>query len=338
MTEARLWKALDDGRVQCRLCSHFCLIEDGSRGLCGVRANMGGRLETLAYDHVAALGVDPVEKKPLYHYKPGTTTLSFATQGCNFACTFCQNATLSQAPKSGAEPRGERATPEQLVQAALDNGCESISYTYSEPTIFFELMQDTARLAHEKGLGNIMVSNGFQSPECLDELDGLIDAANIDLKAFSESFYRDIVGAKLKPVLKNAKRIKEMGWWLEVTTLLIPSKNDDEEELKGLARYIANDLGTDTPWHLSRFHPDYHMRDVAPTSVPSLEKAWSFGRDAGLKYIYIGNVPGHDYAKTRCPGCGEVVLNRAGFSLSFSAVSDGRCSACGESISGVDLP
>ncbi|GAB7022296.1 AmmeMemoRadiSam system radical SAM enzyme [Salidesulfovibrio brasiliensis] len=337
MIEARLWKPLEDGRVHCRVCSHFCVIESGNRGLCGVRLNRDGTLYTLVYDRVASLGLDPVEKKPLYHYKPGTSTLSFATQGCNFSCTFCQNASLSQPPREGADPMGDPVTPEALVQAAKREGAQSISYTYSEPTIFFELMQDTARLAHQEGLGNIMVSNGFQSPECLKELDGLIDAANIDLKAFSENFYRDIVGAKLKPVLRNLKTIKKMGWWLEVTTLLIPGKNDDPDELRELAKFIANELGTDTPWHLSRFHPQHRMRDVAMTSVSSLETAVRFGREAGLEYIYIGNVPGHDYTKTHCPACGELVLDRAGFGLSFSALANGCCAACGRKISGVDL-
>lgn len=337
MVEARLWKSMDDGRVHCHLCSHFCIIDPGSRGKCGVRLNQDGTLYTLVYDRVASLGLDPVEKKPLYHYKPGTTTLSFATQGCNFACTFCQNASLSQPPKEGADPVGEAVTPEAIVQAAKREGAESISYTYSEPTIFFELMQDTARLSHEAGLGNIMVSNGFQSPECLKELDGLIDAANIDLKAFSEDFYREIVGARLKPVLQTLKAIKEMGWWLEVTTLLIPGKNDDEDELHQLAHFIADELGTDTPWHLSRFHPQYKMRNGTVTPVSSLEKAVGFGREAGLDYIYVGNVPGHDYTKTHCPACGELVLDRAGFGLSFSAVTDGKCAACGREIAGVDL-
>lgn len=337
MQEARLWKGLDDGRVLCQLCSHFCRIDPGEKGICGVRKNEGGTLMTLVYDKIAALGIDPVEKKPLYHYKPGTTTLSFATQGCNFSCGFCQNASLSQPPMQGLEPFGKPYAPEMLVKAALREHAESISYTYSEPTVFFELMQDTARLAHESGLGNIMVSNGFQSANCLAALDGLIDAANIDLKAFSESFYQDVAGASLKPVLKTLKTVREMGWWLEVTTLLIPGLNDTENELKDLCRFIADELGVNTPWHLSRFHPDHRMLDGQATSVAGLERAYVIGKEAGLRYVYIGNVPGHDLTGTCCPGCGAVVYERTDMSLSFSAVADGRCSACGKTIAGRDL-
>ncbi len=337
MHEARLWKPLAGNKVHCRLCSHFCVIDDGGRGKCGVRENRCGRLETLVYGRVAALNLDPVEKKPLFHYKPGTTTLSFATMGCNLACSFCQNHSLSQPPRSGRPAQGRDTTPEQIVEAALDSGARSISYTYSEPTVFFEFMQDTARLAKERDLGNVMVSNGFQSPECLDELAGLIEAANIDLKSFSEDFYREQCGAHLQPVLDNLGRMKAMGWWLEVTTLVIPGLNDSEDELRAIAEFMAADLGPDTPWHVSRFHPDYRLTDRGPTPVATLETAWRVGREAGLRYVYTGNVPGHDGEHTHCPACGATVVRRHGFAVTGSDLDNGACGRCGAAIEGIDM-
>ena len=267
MIEARLWKRLKNGKTQCRLCNHYCVIRLGERGKCGVRENRDGTLYALNYGKIAAQALDPVEKKPLYHFQPGTWTFSFATMGCNLNCAFCQNWSLSQPPREDGTILGRDQTAEELVEAALSRDAASISYTYSEPTIFFEIMQDTARLAHEKGLKNIMVSNGFMSRECLDELAPLIDAINVDLKGFTEDFYRNISGARLAPVLDNLKRIKhDLKWWLEVTTLLIPGRNDSEKELDQLTDFLANEIGTDTPWHISRFHPDYRMAETGPTS------------------------------------------------------------------------
>lgn len=335
MHPARLWKTLSGGKVQCRLCSHFCRIEEGLRGKCGVRVNMGGALFTLTYDRVAAMNIDPVEKKPLYHFLPGSRTFSFATMGCNLSCSFCQNYDLSQPPRRGSDPSGQRATPEGLVAAALENGCESISYTYSEPTIFFELMQDTARLAVSKGLKNIMVSNGFQSPECLDELGPLIHAANIDLKGFRPEFYEKICGARLDPVKKNLVRMRGLGWWLEVTTLLIPGLNDDPAELRELAAFLFSELGAETPWHISRFHPDADMRDRGATPLSSLEMARKIGREAGLHYVYVGNVPGDEHNSTFCPECGAKVIERNGFAVLGNKVKKGHCAACGRAVAGV---
>ncbi|MBU1002009.1 MAG: AmmeMemoRadiSam system radical SAM enzyme [Proteobacteria bacterium] len=337
MREAQLYKTLTDHRVQCRLCSHFCIVADGAAGTCGVRINRGGKFFTLVDDKVAALGVDPVEKKPLFHFLPATSTLSFATMGCNLRCSFCQNFSLSQPPRNGREPSGRSATPEQLVQSALDQGCKSISYTYSEPTIFFELMEPTATLAMEKGLKNIMVSNGFMSPDCLDRLGPIIHAANIDLKSFSEDFYKDQCGARLAPVLDNLKRIRELGWWLEVTTLIIPGLNDSEQELAAIAGFIAGEMGVEVPWHVSRFHPDFEKQDIGPTPVATLERAWAIGEAAGLQYVYTGNVPGHDAESTRCPGCGAVVVSRRGFAVTGSRLKNGACAGCGMTIAGVGL-
>lgn len=338
MVEARLVRQLKDGTVQCRLCNHFCAVKPGERGQCGVRENRDGTLYALNYGKVAALNLDPVEKKPLYHFQPGTRTLSFATMGCNLSCTFCQNWTLSQPPRDGQRIEGREATPEELVDEALRLKASSISYTYSEPTIFFELMQDTAILAQQHGLKNIMVTNGFMTREGLDELGPVMDAANVDLKCFTESFYEHIAGARLKPVLDNLVHIKHrLGWWQEVTTLLIPGKNDSPEELDRLTDFLANELGPDTPWHISRFHPNYKMGTAAVTGRDSLEAAYAMGKDKGLKYVYIGNMPGLNRQQTFCPSCGQLLIDRAGFSASRPAITSGRCDACDEPIDGIDL-
>jgi len=324
--------------MQCRLCNHYCAIKSGERGECGVRENQDGTLYALNYDRIAAISLDPVEKKPLYHFQPGSQTFSFATMGCNLSCSFCQNWTLSQTPREEGRIDGRTATPQQLVDEALRLDAASISYTYSEPTIFFELMQDTAALAHEHGLKNIMVSNGFMSRECLDELGPHIDATNVDLKCFTESFYTEIAGARLKPVLDNLKYIKDtLGWWLEVTTLLIPGKNDSQEELDKLTDFLANETGTDTPWHISRFHPNYKMGDTPITQGDSLRFAYEMGRQKGLKYVYIGNIPGLNRQHTDCPACGREIINRTGFTAGRRELRDGKCIHCGEIIHGVDM-
>lgn len=335
MQPAKLWKALSENRVQCRLCSHFCLIPDGERGRCGVRANQGGALFTLVADRVAAVNADPVEKKPLYHFQPGSRTFSFATMGCNLACSFCQNYSLSQPPRTTGRVGGERTSPEALVEAALRGGCRSISYTYSEPTVFFELMQATAGLAKEQGLANIMVSNGFQSPECLEELGPLINAANIDLKGFTEAFYQERCGARLAPVLENLKRMAGLGWWVEITTLVIPGLNDSDRELADIAGFIAGELGPHVPWHVSRFHPDFELLDRGPTPVSTLERALAAGGRAGLLYVYVGNVRGHEGEHTRCPACREVVIERMGFTVTGRSLRQGRCTHCGAAVRGV---
>lgn len=338
MHEARLWRRLKGDTVQCRLCSHFCVIGQGERGLCGVRENREGTLMALNYGRIAALNLDPVEKKPLFHFQPGSRTYSFATVGCNLSCSFCQNWSLSQAPREGGRITGRGMTPQDLVDEALKLKAASISYTYSEPTIFFETMQDTARLAADQGLSNIMVTNGFMSPECLDEMGPLIDAANVDLKSFSDDFYRDVCGARLKPVLENLVRIRhDLGWWLEVTTLLIPGKNDSPGELDQLTDFLIRELGEDTPWHISRFHPDFKMNDVAATRGDTLEAAYAMGRDKGLKYVYIGNMPGSNRQQTLCPGCGATLIDRTGFASTLLGMSHGRCSRCGAAVAGVDM-
>jgi pyruvate formate lyase activating enzyme len=338
MHPARLWKSLANGEVVCQLCAHFCRLASGERGKCGVRQCQDGALFTLVHDRVAAINLDPVEKKPLYHFLPGSVTLSFGTMGCNLSCGFCQNYALSQPPRQGKPIAGELATPAGLVQAALGSGAASISYTYSEPTIFFELLVETAELAHARRLKNIMVSNGFQSPQCLSALAGLIDAANIDLKAMNPDFYERICGARLGPVLTNLSRMRKLGWWLEVTTLLIPDLNDDPAELRRLADFLVKELGPDTPWHISRFHPDYAMRDRPVTPLASLERAYAIGREAGLRFVYVGNVPGGEHNGTACPKCGELLLDRSGFAVNVARTVGGACPHCGGKLPGIGLP
>ena len=308
------------------------------------RQDQGG-LVTLVYGLPAAVNVDPVEKKPLYHFLPGTRTFSLGTMGCNMSCTFCQNASLSQPPRLGGRITGHSASPADLVAAALESGCKSLSYTYSEPTIFFELVEDTARLARAKGLKNILVTNGFMSPDCLEAFGpdspdskagpGLIQAANVDLKAFSEGFYQERCGARLAPVLDNLKHMRALGWWIEVTTLLIPGLNDGPDELADMAHFIAQDLGQDTPWHLSRFHPDYKLTDRPVTPHETLLAAREAGRAAGLRHVYIGNASGPGFGDTLCPACRAVVLGREGFRTEDSGMANGNCAACGAALPGV---
>jgi len=339
---ARLWKPLKSGAVQCRLCNHFCAIKPGERGLCGVRENRGGELVTLVYGLPAAINSDPVEKKPLYHFLPGTRTFSLGTMGCNFSCTFCQNAGLSQPPRLGLPIKGHSLGPQALVDTAIESGCKSMAYTYSEPTIFFELVEDCARLALSRGLKNILVSNGFMSPDCLEAFGpaqgGCIQAANVDIKAFTESFYAEQCGARLAPVLENVRHMRALGWWLEITTLVIPGLNDDPGELEALAAFIARELGPDTPWHLSRFHPAHRLLDRPVTPIQTLLDARAAGRAAGLKYVYLGNASGLGFGDTLCPACGKTAIEREGFLViagAEGALPGGLCPSCNGAIAGI---
>ncbi len=337
LQHAFLWEKLKGDKIQCRLCNHFCLISPGERGECGVRENKGGKLFTHVRDSVAAANLDPVEKKPLFHFLPGTQSFSVGTMGCNFSCSFCQNSTLSQTPKETGKVSGEKLTGANIADAALQSAAGSISYTYSEPAIFTELILDAAPLAKKEGIKNILVTNGFQSPQCLETLSEYIHAANIDLKAFSEEFYREYCGGKLQPVLQNLKTVREMGLWLEVTTLIIPGLNDSPQEMQDMAGFIAEELGKSVPWHISRFHPTYKMLDRPSTPVETLEKALEAGKKAGLEYVYTGNIPGHDGENTYCPSCGEMLINRSGFSARKKGIDKGQCGKCGKEIAGVGL-
>ncbi len=335
LAPARLWRPAPRGGnlVICELCAHRCAIPEKSAGKCGVRLNQGSRLYSLVGDNLASVNLDPIEKKPLFHFLPGSAAFSIGTLGCNFSCGFCQNYAISQIRPEALPRLGKKAAPADIVRAALESEAASLAYTYNEPTVFFELMQDTATLAKEHGLANVMISNGFQSQACLEALRPLIQAANFDLKSFSDSFYRTRCGGRLKPVLDTLRRAVAYGWWVELTTLLIPGLNDSPAELRELAGFIASDLGKSVPWHISRFHPAHKMPDLPPTSRESLEAAWEIGKQAGLEYVYIGNLPGHRGESTLCPDCGSVVLERVGYHTTIRGRGD--CPDCGREIAGI---
>lgn len=333
-----LAKSLPDKAVQCRACSHYCTIQSGSTGICGVRRNVNGKLELLVWGKPVSLAVDPMEKKPLFHFLPGSSVLSFGTLGCNYSCSFCQNWSISQASKQGnaTEIMGiesDEISPGQIVDYALKHKIPAIAYTYNEPTVFLEYALDVMKLAKKKGLKNVWVSNGFMSPEALKTIAPYLDAINIDLKSFSEAFYRDVCKARLQPVLDNIRRCHELGIWLEVTTLLIPDKNDSDKELKQIARFIAS-VSPDIPWHISAFHPDYKMLDAKPTPASSLERAYNIGKAAGLRHVYVGNVLDPKHASTLCPDCNEKLIERAGNVVLHNRIKNSVCSKCGSKIAG----
>jgi len=340
--EALLYDRLDDDRVRCNLCAHRCVIAPGRRGICHVRENRAGRLYTLVYGRTISQAVDPIEKKPLFHFYPGTGAFSIATPGCNFRCTFCQNADISQMPRDRDLILGTPVTPEAIVAAAQRTRCRSIAYTYTEPTVFFEYSLEIARLARPAGIANVYVTNGYMTDEMLRLFCGetqppLMDAANVDLKAFSDEFYRERCGARLQPVLDSLKRMKDLGVWVEVTTLVIPGLNDAETELRQIAQFIAQELGVDTPWHVSRFHPTYRLLDRPVTPTSTLVRAREIGLAAGLRYVYMGNVPGAEGEHTFCYQCGRRIIGRWGFSITEYHLRDGQCAYCGAVIDGVGL-
>ena len=335
MKEAMLYEKLPENRVRCHLCAHHCLITDGKRGICQVRENRDGTLYTLVYGRTISQNIEPIEKKPLFHFYPGSTAYSMATPGCNFRCAWCQNWEISQMPKKQHLIAGYEATPEEIVADAKQCGCRSIAYTYTEPTIFFEYAYDTARLAHAAGLANIFVTNGYMTGEMLKTFQPYLDAANVDLKAFRESTYRKYVGAKLQPVLDSLKAIQQLGIWLEVTTLVIPGINDDGAELQDTAQFIVQELGADTPWHISRFFPDYQLTDLPPTPQESLERAWQIGRSEGLRYVYIGNVPSTEKQNTYCPDCSTLLIRRNIFGVLANRIKEGCCPDCGSVLAGI---
>ncbi len=334
MKEAMLYEKLTDKKVICKLCNHNCNIPENSRGICGVRENKGGVLYTLVYDRIIARHLDPIEKKPLFHFLPGSGSYSIATPGCNLRCSFCQNSDISQMPVNKKIISGEALSPEEIVNEAISANAETIAYTYTEPTIYFELAKETAQLAASKGLRNIFVSNGYMSEKCLEELSGCLHGANIDLKAFSDDFYRKQCGARLEPVLNTIKILAKMGIWIEITTLLIPGLNDSEEELTRLAEFIKT-LNADIPWHISRFHPSYRMNNISPTPADRLLIARQIGYSAGLRYVYTGNIPGDEGEKTCCHNCGNLLIDRYGFTVNFNNLKNGHCPRCKAYIPGV---
>ncbi len=335
MKEAMFYEKLDDNLVNCNLCSHRCRkIADSKRGVCGVRENRDGTLYSLVYGKAVARSVDPIEKKPLFQFLPGSRAYSIATVGCNFRCDNCQNYDISQLPKVRGTIVGEDVQPEEIVLAAKLSKCESIAYTYSEPTIFFEYALDIAKHAQKEGVKNVFVTNGYITPEALREISPYLDAANIDLKSFSDEFYRKNCGARLEPVLDSIRLYKSLGVWIELTTLIIPTLNDSEEELRKIAEFIK-EVGEDIPWHITQFHPTYKLIDQPRTPVTTLRRARQIGLEAGLRYVYEGNVPGENGENTYCHKCHKMLIHRLGYRIIENKIKNSACPYCGAEIDGV---
>jgi len=327
--EAILWNPLEGGDVQCFLCSHKCRIKDGKRGFCRGRENRQGVLYSLVYGQLIAEHLDPIEKKPMYHFLPGSTSYSISTPGCNFRCGFCQNWQISQIAGSVESFATVGLSPEEVVRRALSAGASSISYTYTEPTIFMEFALDCARLAKAKGLKNVFVTNGYQTPEAVEAMKGLIDGANVDLKSFSDEFYRKYCKATLAPVLESIRNMHKAGILVEVTTLVLPGENDSADELRQTAEFLAG-VSANIPWHVSRFHPDFQVLDKGPTPTAKILEAVEIGRKAGLNYVYAGNLPSREYSDTICPKCNKSVISRTGYNVtSIRLNADRSCGFCG---------
>jgi pyruvate formate lyase activating enzyme len=320
----------DKDRLVCLLCSYYCKLKENQIGICGVNKNTGDKIECLVYGHISALNIDPIEKKPLYHFLPKSKSLSLGTVGCNFKCSFCQNYGISQEKNID---KSKYHSPKDVVNMALKYKCESISYTYNEPTIFYPYAKDIAIEAKKYGIKSVYVSNGFESSEVIDDMKGLIDAVNIDLKCFSQSYYKSNLGGNLNQVLENLKHFKKNDIWLEITTLLVPGKNDSKDELEKIAKYIKEELDEFTPWHISSFHPDYKDIDIPHTSMDSLQMAYKIGKEAGLKYVYIGNTSLQN--DTLCPSCNHTVLKRNRFEVIENNLKNGKCPKCNYKIQGV---
>lgn len=330
-----MWESLETGLVHCYLCAHDCRIAEGRFGFCGMRQNLAGKLYTYAFGAVIAKHVDPIEKKPFYHFLPGTYAYSIAVMGCNFRCDFCQNWSISQlSRRDNGEGEEEFLEPEWFVKKAIQDNCYSIAYTYTEPTIFFEYAYEIARLAKEHGLYNSFVTNGFMTQKAIEEISPYLDAANVDLKFFSDESYQKICKGRLRPVLDSISNFKKAGIWVEVTTLIIPEINDSDKELKAIAEFLAG-VGKEIPWHISRFHPDYKRMDSILTPLDTMERAKEIGVQAGLKYVYLGNVPMR--TDTVCSGCGSVLVKRTDFGAGVNKIffSDNRCVKCGNFVEGV---
>ncbi|MFT4303473.1 MAG: AmmeMemoRadiSam system radical SAM enzyme [Candidatus Woesearchaeota archaeon] len=350
MHQAKFYKKLEDNKVKCTACNQYCIISKGQTGICSVRQNIDGELMVLVYGNAVGVAIDPIEKKPLYHFLPGKEVFSFGTIGCNFQCSFCQNWDISQKSieiknKLMKEKKteqldfeigkyGYKLSPQNIVKECLENNVDIIAYTYNEPTIFAEYVLDTAKLAKKSGIKNMFVSNGYESIELLKEMKDVIDAVNIDLKSFNQEFYREICKADLKPVLDTIKTIHKLGIWMEITTLIIPSKNDSENELKKIAEFIAG-IDCNIPWHISAFHPMYKMNDIPSTKLKILEKAFLIGKKAGLKYVYIGNVINNEKSNTYCSNCNKLLIKRDYFKAEFMKIKENKCSHCDFEIKGV---
>ena len=330
--KALYYKKLSGKRVQCSLCPRACVVGEGSRGFCRVRENRGGEYYTLVHSNPCAVHIDPIEKKPLFHFIPGTAALSIATAGCNFTCKNCQNYDISQARPD--DTVNFELKPADVVSLAKRYETPTIAYTYTEPTVFYEYMLETAKEAGRKGVLNIYHSNGYIDRIALAELVEYLDGANVDLKAFSDDFYKEITGGTLNPVLESLKTLKSNGVWLEITNLVIPTKNDSDGPIRELCAWIKSELGSDTPVHFSRFYPQYKLQNLPPTPVETLKKAAEIAHAAGLNYVYIGNVPGVAEENTFCPRCGKTIIGRTGYHVHTYRIVDGRCEFCKHEIAG----
>ena len=331
--EARYYQKLSDQQVQCTLCPWQCVVKPGDRGHCDVRMNKGGDYYTLVYGQVAAHHQDPIEKKPFFHFFPGSRAFSIATAGCNVDCKFCQNADLAQ--RKPEELRSLYLTPEKVVEYARTSGCQSIAFTYNEPIVFIEYVLDIAKLAREQGLRSVMISNGYINAKPLGDLCGVIDAYKVDLKAFNEEYYQKIVGAHLQPVLDTLIALRHENIWTEIVYLVVPTLNDDSESFRALSNWILRELGPDVPLHFSRFYPQYKLRNLPPTPVSTLENAVHIARDAGLHYVYLGNVPGHADENTHCPFCHKILIGRTGYQVIYQHIEQSVCPFCHKKIAGI---
>jgi len=336
MMEAMLYEQLPQENVKCNLCAHRCVIQNSKKGICRVRENIGGKLYVMNYGKLIAQHVDPIEKKPLFHFYPGSTSYSIATAGCNFQCEYCQNYDISQMPFRENRIIGQDSAPEETLMQAIQHGCKSIAYTYTEPTIFYEYAFDVAQLAHDKNIKNIFVTNGFITSEALQKIAPYLDAANVDMKSISNNFYKKICKAKLPPVLDTIKILNQLGIWIEVTTLVIPTLNDTEQEFHLIAEFIMS-VSIEIPWHISAFYPAYKLKYLPPTPLAVLIKAREIGLKTGLNNVYLGNVTNNVTADTRCPGCGQILIERTNFWIIKNKIQDGHCPNCGREIAGVGI-
>lgn len=335
MVEATWYTKLKQGEVRCELCPRLCILRPGERGYCRVRANIDGRLYLLVYGKIAAAHVDPIEKKPLFHFLPGSRAFSIATAGCDLACSFCQNWTISQIYPEEAQT--ETLSPQEVVDLAKRTGCPVIAYTYNEPTVFYEFMLECARLARQNGIRNVWVTAAYITPEPLRELAKYLDAANVDIKGIREEYYRKYCDGKLQPVLDAVRILREEGVFVEITNLVVPGGNDSAEDFRDLAKWIREEIGPDTVLHFSRYFPAYRMEQPGPTPQSTLEEARRIAREEGLRYVYIGNLPGEGFEDTVCPGCGRVLVQRYGYDIDWATygIVDGACKYCGTKVSGV---
>jgi pyruvate formate lyase activating enzyme len=331
--EAKFYQKLPNKKVKCKLCPRECAVGDRERGYCGVRENRGGIYHSLVHSRVCAAHVDPIEKKPLFHYLPGTLAFSIATAGCNVNCKFCQNWDISQVRPE--QVPAQYAPPKTVAALAKQNHCPTIAYTYSEPVIFSEYLMDAADAGHDAGVRSVVVSNGYIQNEALKTAYGKMDAVKIDLKAFTESYYRDVVAGELKPVLESLVALQKMGKWTEIVYLVVPTLNDSEAEFRGLARWVKTNLGADVPVHFTQFHPEYLLKNLPITPVPTLERAKAIADAEGLHYVYIGNVPGHPAQNTYCPKCHRMLVERVGFTAGQMLIRKGACPFCSQAIPGI---